>query len=383
VDTTNNVVSLDCISTFPESNTLPPLTKLDLGVMNLVLLYGVPPQPGALPPNSVVVGPIPNDMPTYESLGGVFDIAYGHLPQKDVINANIGTGWLAIAPATAPPAPASPIYLVESPFLDVQTDDRAVYFDVQVRQGTNVVAGTSQIHLRVKQNGVAPTAPVKLNLEYWMCRKDFVNPDKWQVPVTNRYFTVNEATPIAATGSNIYPGVFYGGPPLPASVITDQVTVPAGGKLTLNLVGVRSGVSMIRFVDPTLELTMPMTPPPLFMTSSPMPNFGWDNVNYAVVRILPFDDKYSMMSDAQINHWDFIYSEVFSFYSVIFPIMSKIIPWGPDGAPNNPEEVKAFASNILAFTDPDMWHSTIYMPITRDLSGGKRELLRRWCNLQQ
>ena len=27
--------------------------------------------------------------------------------------------------------------------------------------------------------------------------------------------------------------------------------------------------------------------------------------------------------------------------------------------------------------------STIYMPITRDLSGGKRELLRRWCNLQQ
>ena len=120
----------------------------------------------------------------------------------------------------------------------------------------------------------------------------------------------------------------------------------------------------------------------MWLTSPPMPNFGWDNVDYAVVRILPFDD-FSKVPDETINNWQYIYDNVLGFYSVMYPVMSKIIPWGPQGAPNNPQEVKAFASNILNFTDPDMWDTTIYMPITRDMSGGKRELLRRWCNLQQ
>ena len=151
------------------------------------------------------------------------------------------------------------------------------------------------------------------------------------------------------------------------TVLTDQVTVPAGGQLTLNLTALRPGVSLIRFTDPNNKVS---------------PNFCWDNTDYSIVRILPFDD-YSSVPDATINNWDYIYAEVFGFYSVLYPLMSKVIPWGPDGAPNNPAEVKQFASQLLAFTDPSMWNTTIYMPITRDLSGGKRELLRRWCNLQQ
>ena len=373
VDQTKQVVSLDCISTFPEQTTIIR-DKLNMGVMNLVLLYGVPPQPGALPPNAVTIGAIPYDQATYETGGGVVDISYATNQQQALIDANLATGLLAIAPLVPPPT-GSPNYLVESPYLDIQTEDRAVYFDVQAKQGNATVQGTSKVHLLVTRNGVAPTVPVKLNLEYWMCQKDFVNPDKWQVPVVDRYFTVAGATPMANT---IYPNVFNGGPPN-ATVLTDQVTVPAGGKLTLNLTSVRAGVSMIRFVDPTVApAPTPLTP---WLASPPMPNFGWDNVDYATVRILPFDD-FSQYTDAQINNWNFIYSNVLGFYSVMYPIMSKVIPWGPDGAPNNPQEVKAFASNILAFTDPDIWNSTIYMPITRDLSGGKRELLRRWCNLQ-
>ncbi len=376
VDQAKQVVSLDCISTFPEKN-IANRDKLDMGVMNLVLLYGAPPQPGALPPNAVTIGAIPYDKATYESGGGVVDVSYSGNAQRAVIDANLATGLLAIAPAI-PPAAGSPNYLVESPYLDVQTDDRARYFDVRVKQESGTVQGTSQIQLQVTRNGLAPTAPVKLNLEYWMCQKDFINPDKWQVPVAERYFTVTEAAPLPPTN---YPNVFNGGPPN-ATVITDQVTVPAGGRLTLHVTGVRAGVSMIRFVDPTLAPAPANNPPPLWLTSPPMPNFGWDNVDYAVIRILPFDD-FSQYTDAQINNWNFLYSNVLGFYSVMYPIMSKVIPWGPDGAPNNPQEVKAFASNILAFTDPDIWNSTIYMPITRDLSGGKRELVRRWCNLQQ
>jgi hypothetical protein len=63
--------------------------------------------------------------------------------------------------------------------------------------------------------------------------------------------------------------------------------------------------------------------------------------------------------------------------------MSKMMPWGPDNAPNDPEEIrKVYADLIRTFTNEKMWDSTLYMPITRELSAGKRALIQRWCNLQ-
>ena len=358
VDTTNSLVSLDCISTFPES---APQSggKFDLGPMNLVLLY-TDNNGNSL---SVTIGPIPyTSTAGYQNGGGVLDISYAANANQATINANIATGRLVIQQQ----ATTANNLLLEVPSIDVQSDNRAVYFDAQVPSGNSSQSGTSQITIQVFDKGVAPTMSTTLNLEYWMCQKDLVNPDKPQVPVVDRYFTVDGAMSIMPTQ---YPMPFKGGPPGTWTVITDQVTVPPGGRLTLNLTALRPGVSMIRFVNPLIQ------PPPI-------PNFGWDNVDFAIVRILPFDD-YRQATDPQIDNWPFIYANVFSFFSVMYPIMSKVIPWGPDNAPNNPAEVAAFAANILNFTAPENWGSTIYMPITRDLSGGKRDLLHRWCNLQQ
>ena len=292
------------------------------------------------------------------------------------------TGRLAIVAPQLTLVPATAMYpLAEVEAFDVQTENRVVYFDAQVygKPGGTPIPGTSQITIQVLVKGVAPTTPTLVNLEYWMCQKEtldsvtkqpipLVSPDRVQVPVVDPYYSVGGTVPQPPT--KYFLGFLYGSPMYPdgnVSVTTEQVTVPAGGKLTLNLTALRAGVSLIRFVDPAHPLT---------------PNFAWDNCDYATVRILPFDD-YSQVPDATINSWNFIYAEIFGFYSVLYPVMSKVIPWGPDGAPNNPAEVKQFASQILAFTDFNMWNTTIYMPISRDLSGGKRELLRRWCNLQQ
>ena len=377
VDTVNSVVSLDCINTFPEA-TIGTRDKYNFGPISLVLLYG------DNMAQSVTVGSVPNDKATYESGGGVVDISYAASADKATIDANIGAGQLALyGPDFQLVSPMAKYPLVEPTNFDTQTDDRAVYFDAKVLAAGNApVAGTSTITIQIMNKGVAPTTPTKLNLEYWMCQKDYVNPDKPQVPVPadNPYFSVTcdgGVTPLSTTQYTL--GYLILGPGYPCNdypggivnVKTDQVIVPVGGKLTLTLTAQRPGVSIVRFVE---SFTDP--------ASNVAPNFGWDNVDYSTVRILPFDD-YSQFSDEQINNWEFMYNEVFGMYSVMYPIMSKIIPWGPSGAPNNPTVVKQFASQLLAFTDISMWQSTIYMPISRDMSGGKRELLRRWCNLQQ
>ncbi len=191
-----------------------------------------------------------------------------------------------------------------------------------------------------------------------MCEKDLVNPDKPQVPVVNPYFSVAGAVNAPNTPYTL--GYLAGNPSYPngvVSVLTQSVQVPAGGLLTLQLTALRPGVSMIRFVDPALQ------PPP-------SPNFAWDNCDFAIVRILPYND-YSGYTDQQINSWTFIYANFFGFYSVLYPAMSKLIPWGPTDAPNNPAEVRKLAAQMMSFTKADMWYSTIYMPITRDLSGGQ------------
>jgi hypothetical protein len=76
-----------------------------------------------------------------------------------------------------------------------------------------------------------------------------------------------------------------------------------------------------------------------------------------------------------------MYQNVFSYFSLLYPIMSKRMPWGPPNAPDDPPNVAGFATQIRQLTDPQMWNSTIFMPITRELSAGKRVLIERWCNL--
>ncbi len=386
VNTDTHTVSLDCISTFPESspgnqNQPNSRPKFPLGPVNLVLVY----KDDQGLSHSEVIGNVPYDEATYEAGGGIVDVSYAGSANQAIIDQYISTGQLCLqGPDFTFPDNSGTYPIVETPTFTVQTDNRVVYFDAKVgsRALGNIAPGTARITLQVQSKGVAPTTPTTVNLEYWMVQKmtqdekghpiPLVNPDKPQVPVPldNPYYSVSCTGDVKRLAPTAYTLGFLSGPDYPngnVQVLTDQVTVPAGGQLTLNLTALRPGVSLIRFTDPSHSVS---------------PNFAWDNTDYAIVRILPFDD-YSEVPDETINSWDYIYSEVFGFYSVLYPLMSKVIPWGPDGAPNNPAEVKQFASQLLAFTDPSMWNTTIYMPITRDMSGGKRELLRRWCNLQQ
>ena len=97
-------------------------------------------------------------------------------------------------------------------------------------------------------------------------------------------------------------------------------------------------------------------------------------------RVLPFDD-YSDVPDEQVT-WQFVYNEVFSYYAIMYPVMSLIIPWGPSDTPHDPDRVVQFASLIRQAVDESRVGTALAMPITRELSAGKRALVQRWCDLQ-
>jgi hypothetical protein len=98
--------------------------------------------------------------------------------------------------------------------------------------------------------------------------------------------------------------------------------------------------------------------------------------DFASVRTLPFDDALEAATPDEGLTFDFVYTTILSSYDAIAPRMTNILDIADAAA------VRTFARRILEVTDPDLFESRRYMPVTRDLSRGRRTLLRRFCALQ-
>lgn len=90
---------------------------------------------------------------------------------------------------------------------------------------------------------------------------------------------------------------------------------------------------------------------------------------YMVIRTYP-DDDYSAIPAAQKYTWDFVYSEVLRYYYVIFPAMSTRLPL------NNEVLISQQVFGVIQkrISEPYV-NTTLLMPITRDMSPGKVQLL--------
>ena len=113
------------------------------------------------------------------------------------------------------------------------------------------------------------------------------------------------------------------------------------------------------------------TPP----TNLPQANFPFPNYFYFCVRVLPFDDELERDTPDSALTWSFIYSNVLRTFDLIYPAMSQVR--NLDSLP----VVEGMAVQIKAAVALSTFESTLYMPITRDLSAGKRKLLQRFINL--
>jgi len=90
------------------------------------------------------------------------------------------------------------------------------------------------------------------------------------------------------------------------------------------------------------------------------------------VRTLPADDDLAAVPDSDLS-WELVFGKVLSPYHAVTPRMSTIIDLSDRDA------VRTFAVRILEVTDPALFETTRYMPVTRDMSANRRMLLRRYC----
>jgi len=100
---------------------------------------------------------------------------------------------------------------------------------------------------------------------------------------------------------------------------------------------------------------------------------GAQNANYyMVIRTYP-DDDYSTIPVAQKYTWDFVYNEVLRYYYVIFPAMSTRLPL------NNEVLISQQVFGVIQKRISEPYaNTTLLMPITRDMSPGKVQLLNEY-----
>lgn len=94
-------------------------------------------------------------------------------------------------------------------------------------------------------------------------------------------------------------------------------------------------------------------------------------------RVFPADNYEHVSDDELLEKYSVIYDAVFSYYDVLFPQMSRVIDL------SNQLDMQTAAHLIELRTDRRFFESSLYMPVTRELSFGKERLVQRWANLSQ
>jgi hypothetical protein len=146
------------------------------------------------------------------------------------------------------------------------------------------------------------------------------------------------------------------------------------GIVTLSINPIQEGCCNIALIPFGQNESQPCIPRELDVTYS----------NYVTVRVMPFDYGLSRTPDNELT-WNFMYNHVFKVYNLIYPAMSQIIPMDNrnlvEGATMQIRATLGYDNKENGVIHNSMWESTMYMSVARDLSFGKREILRRWCDL--
>lgn len=122
-------------------------------------------------------------------------------------------------------------------------------------------------------------------------------------------------------------------------------------------------------------------PPPSYAHFAYPPEFAVTWAPQVSVRVLPNVDYSQYFIDPDADDpignadltWDVVYREVLRTYALLYPAMNNKFRL------DDRDAVAEFAPYVIDAVRPENWHSTRYMPPTRDLSASRRRLLQAWC----
>ncbi|HEU4887395.1 MAG TPA: hypothetical protein VFV49_05870, partial [Thermoanaerobaculia bacterium] len=369
VNTDLGIISLDFSSTIPEIST--DLTKGNFGPLSLGVLSN-----GSVTP----IATINYDQyskTAYEATSGIIDLPF---------TGPIGDGPLVIQ------AVGQTALLEE--ILNAQTDSRGIYLD----QG-----GATAFDIGVFQSGMTATGVNVLVARY--------GPGV-QSPANYSSLNLIPAGPSGPTGtftSNVQVVNFDNGtqfdvivpnPAGPTSIKSNVTVVTADGNgvAQLGISAQAPGFVVLGFFPYTPPGPTP-TPPPYLLPPGPTAPITFPDwvsfADYTTVRVLPFDDEvpqqlvdlWNSTHDPQ-QAWEFIYNPtppsasvpggggILYVYDMVFSVMLEHVNLGSRTA------VESNLASVWSVIAPDSAaEGSGNMPITRDMSAGKRLALQLWIYL--
>jgi hypothetical protein len=312
IDTQRQVVTLDLIATFPEQNST--LAKADLGTFQLQVRS----TDGTVTKIGAPLTPTDYGQTTYEATAGLVEVPFtpGQLQA-------LQTGSLEIVQQ----GKESILALAEQPLL-AETDQRGVYVDQ---------SQTQSISINIYQKG--QLAGGSTEIQILIAQYD------------------NTGTLIATDKDRFVEVLNQQGKPLTGGVASVE-----NGTASIKVRALHPGTCFLGFFP-----FQGQQPP-----QAPSNNFPGTADFYAVIRTLPFDNKFKNLPPDQVVDWNFVYQNVLLNFDVVYPVMSLII---------NLHDQKAFDSSAPAIEhaiSPSQFESTLAMPITREMSAGKRALLLKY-----
>ena len=305
------------------------------------------------------------DKAAYSTRGGLVDV-----PFEAGVSAPMIDQWLQQDNGLLALRAQGQILSLETP-LTVQTDDRGVYVD----QGQ-----TQQIQLQVRAKNALPPAGTQVTVAQYF---------PWLLELGSGSWSLFGATPPPASQD---PGPVCNA--LPASpylsVATSTVPVDGQGNATVSITSQAPGFPILAFY-PALA-GQPVSPPTTVGFSFSAPRRPPDRhrlllrgpgaavrrrAAQPVPRLLERHGELPGQPKMIVSRLGgSLYGNILYVYDMIFPVMDKFMPLG-----NLPRVEGAIDQLMMMITEEMETASTLYMPVTRDLSAGKRRVLEPWGSL--
>lgn len=363
VDGTNGIVSLDLCNAIPESSV--DGTKYAYGPITV----------GVQLSNSSfqAIGSFTNyDWDSYLATSGIVDVQFQNGVTWTQVQQWMQDGLLALQIK-------GQVVSLERPLI-AETDERGVYVDECM---------TTQVTVQVRyKNGAPPAGTMILLAQYY----------PWTLNVGAGQLVLFGTTPPdggSSTFCNATPPAQYvnliGG-----DIVNVEIPEVGGQSAPYGEAIMTLGYNQPGF--PTIVF-YPFTPTDPSPTPQSEVIFGYNgystytigNAHYCTVRAMPADnallqefvDRWNgtgaytgQTPYDRLLTWQFIYSNILYVYDMLFPVMEQFMPLG------NLESVEAAVDQLVTMISED-WldSSTLYMPVTRDLSAAKRLILLTWGDL--